>query len=161
MRWGWSGDGIDDGRGCSISFRGDYRRNLGFSWHFGENSGDSGDEIANYPQLLLLPTHCFIRKEGGPIERSVAFHPHYPHCFSFYTRKEREDIGKQHEMTPGGSYRCPGHPHCIPTASPLFAGHPHCPLLPAGAPRRHRQPRSPRWRGRETSPGCKGGIGFL
>ncbi len=51
MQWGCSGDGIDDGVASSMGFRDDYRRNLGFSCHFGENSGDSGDEIGKYPQL--------------------------------------------------------------------------------------------------------------
>ena len=71
--------------------------------------------------VLLLPTHCFYEKERGPIERNVASHPYYPHCFSFLTKKEREDIGKQHENTPRGFNRCPGHP----TASTLFVDNPH------------------------------------
>ncbi len=88
----WGGDGVGMVVGMARTADGDVLwdfvaitvviyASLGIS---GKGGGDGGDEMAKYLQLLLVCTHCFIRKEGGPIERNVAFHPHHPHHLLSY-----------------------------------------------------------------------------
>ncbi len=110
-----------------------------------------------YYYLLII----LSKKRMRPHIAKCSFHPHYPHCFYFLTKKDREDIGKQHEMTPGP----PTAVRAIPTASPLQPHFlrviPTAPPRPPAHPGDIGSPAHPGGGAGEASSGCKEGIVFL